>query len=76
MNLLSRWLLTLVIPALLASTALAEGYTEGKQYQVLANPQPTGSGDKIEVVELFWYGCTNSTSSGLLASHLSIQGSR
>jgi protein dithiol oxidoreductase (disulfide-forming) len=57
MNVLSRWLLTLVIPALLASTALAEGYTEGKQYQVLANPQPTGSGDKIEVVELFWYGC-------------------
>lgn len=57
MNMLMRWLLALVVPALLASTALAEGYTEGKQYQVLANPQPTGSGDKIEVVELFWYGC-------------------
>jgi len=57
MNLLSRWLLTLLIPALLATTVLAEGYTEGKQYQALANPQPTSSGDKIEVVELFWYGC-------------------
>jgi protein dithiol oxidoreductase (disulfide-forming) len=57
MNLLIRWLLTLVIPALVATTVLAEDYTEGKQYQALANPQPTSSGDKIEVVELFWYGC-------------------
>ena len=57
MNMFSRWLLALVVPALLASTALAEGYTEGKQYEMLANPQPTGSGDKIEVVELFYYGC-------------------
>jgi thiol:disulfide interchange protein DsbA len=57
MNLLSRWLLILVVPAVVAMAALAETYTEGKQYQVLANPQPTSSADKIEVVELFWYGC-------------------
>ncbi len=57
MKYIARWLLTLVIPALLATTALAEGYTEGKQYTALANPQPTGNPEKIEVVELFWYGC-------------------
>lgn len=29
------------------------------QYTKLANVQPTGSEDKIEVVELFWYGCSH-----------------
>ncbi|MGB5178698.1 MAG: thiol:disulfide interchange protein DsbA/DsbL [Gammaproteobacteria bacterium] len=57
MNFFARWLLALVIPALMATAALAEGYTEGKEYVALANPQPTGDADKIEVVELFWYGC-------------------
>jgi thiol:disulfide interchange protein DsbA len=57
MKMLTRWLLALVLPAFLATAALAAGYTEGKQYVALANPQPTSSGDKIEVVELFWYGC-------------------
>jgi len=57
MKMLTRWLLVLVLPALMATTALAAGYTEGKEYTALANPQPTSSGDKIEIVELFWYGC-------------------
>jgi len=30
---------------------------EGVQYQVIKNAQPTASEDKIEVLELFWYGC-------------------
>jgi protein dithiol oxidoreductase (disulfide-forming) len=34
----------------------AAGYTEGVEYKVLP-PQPTESGDKIEVLEFFWYGC-------------------
>lgn len=39
-------------------TASAETYTEGKDYELVQPPQPTStSGDKIEVVELFWYGC-------------------
>jgi thiol:disulfide interchange protein DsbA len=49
--------MALLLPFLLASAALAEGYTEGNQYKALANPQPTGNPEKIEVVELFWYGC-------------------
>jgi len=57
MRIFARWILSLVIPALLATAALAETYTEGKQYKALATPQPTSSVDTIEVVELFWYGC-------------------
>jgi len=57
MKMLTRWLLLLVLPCFMATTALAEGYQAGKEYLVLANPQPTSSGEKIEVVELFWYGC-------------------
>lgn len=30
---------------------------EGVQYQAVSVAQPTGSEDKIEVLELFWYGC-------------------
>jgi len=41
---------------LLVPFAHAE-YQEGVQYKVLQNPQPTASANKIEVLELFWYGC-------------------
>ena len=30
---------------------------EGKDYTVLATPQPTQDGNTIEVLEFFWYGC-------------------
>jgi thiol:disulfide interchange protein DsbA len=30
---------------------------EGKNYRPVNPPQPTQSGDKIEVMEIFWYGC-------------------
>lgn len=39
--------------------AMADDYIAGQHYQVLASPVPTLSGDKIEVVELFWYGCSH-----------------
>lgn len=29
----------------------------GKDYVQLTTPQPTQSGNKIEVIEFFWYGC-------------------
>lgn len=35
----------------------AEEYTEGVEYTRIANEQPTSSGDKVEVLEFFWYGC-------------------
>jgi len=43
--------LMLVIPAALA------GWEEGVNYERLAPPQPTDNADRIEVRELFWYGC-------------------
>ena len=48
----------LVLLFLLASTTVlqAAGYTEGVEYKALP-PQPTDTGDKIEVLEFFWYGC-------------------
>jgi thiol:disulfide interchange protein DsbA len=33
------------------------GFEEGIQYQTIGNAQPTASEDRIEVLELFWYGC-------------------
>jgi len=50
-------LLAMFIVVLQPGLAQAKDYEEGKQYQLLSSPQPTSTGDKIEVVELFWYGC-------------------
>jgi len=35
---------------------------EGKDYTVLATPQPTQDGSTIEVLEFFWYGCPHCNS--------------
>ena len=37
--------------------AASADIVEGKDYTVLAKPQPTGDSSKIEVLEFFWYGC-------------------
>ncbi len=37
--------------------AAAQGVEEGKQYVRLRNPQPVETGNKIEVIEFFSYGC-------------------
>lgn len=44
------------IVLLAAGTASAQ-LVAGKDYQPLKAPQPTESGNKIEVIEFFWYGC-------------------
>jgi thiol-disulfide isomerase/thioredoxin len=46
-------------PIVLAqATAPARQFTLGKEYERLSPTQPTSSGpDKIEVAEVFWYGC-------------------
>jgi thiol:disulfide interchange protein DsbA len=41
---------------LLVQPAFAD-FKEGTEYQTLPTPQPTASDGKIEVLELFWYGC-------------------
>eukprot|EP00730_Choanoeca_flexa_P013857 TRINITY_DN5798_c0_g1_i2.p1 TRINITY_DN5798_c0_g1~~TRINITY_DN5798_c0_g1_i2.p1 ORF type:complete len:154 (+),score=1.63 TRINITY_DN5798_c0_g1_i2:50-463(+) len=56
-----RALFSVALIWLLGSFALAQAqeatYQEGVHYVVLPNPAPTQDPDKIEVAELFWYGC-------------------
>lgn len=57
MKMMTRWLMVLVLPFLMASVACAQQYTDGKEYLSLKAQQPTSTGNKIEVVEVFYYGC-------------------
>jgi len=50
-----RFLLSLLFACLLSAPAWA--IDEGIEYTVLTNPQPTETGDKIEVLEVFMYSC-------------------
>lgn len=49
----------LAIMATFASPSSAQPlkYQEGKHYQVIKSPAKTSNADKIEVMEVFWYGC-------------------
>ena len=51
------WLQVLLLPVFVTGAAVAGDFTEGTEYLRLAKPQATSVQDKIEVVELFWYGC-------------------
>lgn len=54
---LRRTLLSLLL-SLMAGVSFADAeIREGQQYEVLATPLATLAANKIEVVELFWYGC-------------------
>lgn len=39
------------------SSAWAEEFSAGVEYEVLKQPVPTTNPDKVVVTELFWYGC-------------------
>ena len=41
----------------LPTFAVAEEYSEGVEYIAYNRPFPVSTGDKIEVKEIFWYGC-------------------
>ncbi len=47
----------IMLAALLIPTFACADFKEGVEYLKLANSQPTADSDKIEVLELFWYGC-------------------
>jgi thiol:disulfide interchange protein DsbA len=47
---------------LFAATAQASQPVAGKEYLLVRPPQPTDSGNKIEVMEFFWYGCPHCNS--------------
>lgn len=57
MKTVSKWVLCLVLSVFVAGAGASADFTNGKEYRTLASQQPTTSPGKIEVVELFWYGC-------------------
>ena len=59
MKMLLKLLVALLLPFSVAVTAVAQDYKEGSNYLRLTKPQPTSTTEKIEVVELFWYGCSH-----------------
>ena len=51
-------LVFLALALLCSSVATARDYDEGIEYHLITPPQPTQvAPGKIEVVEMFWYGC-------------------
>ncbi len=50
-------LLALALPVIGFAQAAPERFVAGTHYHLLAQPQATNSGDKIEVLELFSYAC-------------------
>ena len=58
MKLLSMFFLALVllVPSLNVN---ARSYEAGKHYEVLPKPVVTRNKNKVEVVEVFWYGCSH-----------------
>ena len=56
-------LLCLLVPCALpisaASAANDSQYKAGKHYEVLKTPVRTSDPERIEVVEVFWYGCSH-----------------
>jgi len=49
--------IVLAMLSLFAVTASADTWEQGRHYQKLDTPVPTASNGKIEVAEVFWYGC-------------------
>lgn len=50
-------MLALPFMGLMAGAAKAEEYNAGKDYALISPAQPAGADGKVQVVELFWYGC-------------------
>ncbi len=56
-NVLRSWLMLVMMGVFLSSVS-ARNYDEGIEYKRLKSPVPTQvEAGKVEVVELFWYGC-------------------
>lgn len=57
---MKRFLLLCLVPLatlFFVTAASAKEFEEGVDYEVLSSPVPTSTGNKIEVIEFFWYGC-------------------
>ena len=56
---MNRKHLAWVLLLLFFSCTQAEEYVEGRHYQILDNPTVTRNPSKVEVVEVFWFGCNH-----------------
>jgi thiol:disulfide interchange protein DsbA len=50
-------LLISLLTLFLISSSWSESRYVAETYKLIIPPQPTQTGDKIEVLEIFWYGC-------------------
>ncbi|SDY28502.1 thiol:disulfide interchange protein DsbA/DsbL [Nitrosomonas sp. Nm33] len=57
MNKFFKFFLTFITLSLSGMLLAHAEIIEGRDYIVLANPQPTEDQRNIEVIEFFWYGC-------------------
>ncbi|MBJ7551445.1 thiol:disulfide interchange protein DsbA/DsbL [Marinomonas ostreistagni] len=53
-KLFTALMVTLLLPF---ASAWAQEYSDGNGYTTIKNPVRTANPDKVEVVEIFWYGC-------------------
>ncbi len=49
----------LILTIFLSSSLLLSNSIAAETYRKLPSPQPTSTGDKIEVLEIFFYGCSH-----------------
>ena len=56
---MSKYLIVGLLVALCAFVHAEEDFTAGRHYEVITPAQPTSTGEKIEVIEFFWYGCSH-----------------
>lgn len=56
-SLFSRAAVVFLAGVMMMQLAVAQEFKEGQHYEVLTTPVLTRDKSKIEVVELFWYGC-------------------
>lgn len=54
---MKNWIAGAAAGLLMSAAAGAADYESGVHYEELRNPQPVSTGEQIEVVEVFWYGC-------------------
>lgn len=54
---LSQFFIALLLMPLLACAAETDQYQDGVHYVTLPQAVPTQTGDKVEIAEVFWYGC-------------------
>jgi thiol:disulfide interchange protein DsbA len=54
---MTKWLIMVIISMLSVGSMAQDQFIEGQHYQLIKKPVRTADQSKIEVTEVFWYGC-------------------